>query len=116
MEMSLPTVIGERDRDGTHLLPDDALGIQRVADREYLGDVLVLEEVESVGHIVFLHVIDDRRIAAPAIEGHLVAAQMEILVAEHLHDLGEQIPHEVVDRRIRRIHRAQFAVRLSGRS
>lgn len=77
-------------------MPYDSIGVQRFADREYVGYVLVFEELVSVGHIVRFHVVANFRIAAPAIEGYFVTTQVEILIREHLHDLGEQISYKVV--------------------
>lgn len=89
----------------THFLPYDSVGVQRLADREYVGYVLVFEQLVSLGHIVSLHVLANFRIAAPAIEGYFVATQVEVLIREHLHDLGEQISYEVIQRRMSRVHR-----------
>lgn len=89
----------------THFLPYDSIGVQRFADREYLGYVLVFEQLVSVGHIVRSHVLANFRIAAPAIERYFVTTQVKILIREHLHDLGEQISYEIVQRRLRRVQR-----------
>lgn len=80
----------------THFLPDDGVGVQWLADREHLRYVLVLQEIVFVGHIVRPHVRNNFRIAGPAIERHLVAAQVDVLIREHLHDLGEQVAHEFI--------------------
>lgn len=95
-----------------HLLPNDRVGLKRVRDTKKPADIFALEKIVT-GHVARLHVRIDLGIALPTIEWHLVSAQMDVLIREHLHDLGEQVAEELVQSRIRRIHRAQFTIRLS---
>lgn len=105
-------VIKKKKKKTVHLLPNDRVGLKRVRDTKKPSDIFALEKIVT-GHVARLHVRIDLGIALPTIERHLVSAQMNVLIREHLHDLGEQVAEELVQSRIRRIHRAQFTIRLS---
>ena len=91
------------------LLPDDGRDVEVRDDVEDPLDVELLQLLEPLAYVVLLHEAVDLGVALPAVEGHLVAAEVDVLVGEPLADFLQQPPHEVVELLPGRVHRAQFA-------
>lgn len=73
----------EADTVREHLLPDDGAGTEAVGHVENALHVVLLQGL-VVGQRVAMHVGGDVGVGAPALEADLVAAQVDVVLGEHL--------------------------------